>query len=141
MIKSKIRKYSLCEALDKTAALLDEYEAQIIEEFELDSLGDSSEYLHRTGGKIVVEWPDETRNEEGGFEKMVVTTSGLTVYAIYPDDDSHSGYARDVTKLKWGTDVELGKKAITAVANYLYWGYADSWCRRLIDELSVNYKI
>lgn len=141
MIKSNIRKHALCEALNEAATILDEYEAQIIEEFELDSLRDSSRCIRRTGGKIVIDWPDETRSEEGGFEKMVVTTSGLTVYAIYPDDDSHSGYARDVTKLKWGTDVELGKKAITAVANYLYWGYADSWCKRLIDELSVNYKI
>lgn len=135
MLKS-IAKHSLHEAFEETDEILDQYQEQIIEQFELDSDDNPSEFLHRRGDKIVVKWPFESHGEEGGFDKMVVTTHGLEVYASYPNDD-YSEYEDDVTKLEWGTDIELGKKAITAVANYLYWGYADGWCINLINKLSV----
>lgn len=137
MLKSRLVERALREAIEDTNAILDEFEAQIIEEFELDSDGDPSKYIHREGNKIVVEWPFESHGEEGGFDKMTVTTFGLTVYASYPNDD-YSEYEEDVTKLKWGTDTELGKKAITAVCNNLYWGYADRWCINLIKRLKVT---
>lgn len=137
MLKSRLTKHSLREAVEETDSILDEYEAQIIEEFELDSDGDPSKYLHREGDKIVVEWPFESHGEEGGFDKLVVSPFGLIAYASYPNDD-YSDYEEDVTKLKWGNDTELGKKAITAVCNYLYWGYADGWCTDLIDRLRVT---
>lgn len=136
MLKSKIAKHTLHEAFEETDEILDQYQEQIIEQFELDSNDNPSEFLHREGDKIVVEWPFESHGEEGGFDKMVVTTHGLEVHASYPNDD-YSEYSDDVTKLEWGTDIELGKKAITAVANNLYWGYADGWCINLIDKLSV----
>lgn len=135
MLKS-IAKHSLREAFEEIDEILDQYQEQIIEQFELDSDDNPSKFLHRKGDKIVVEWPFESHGEEGGFDKMVVTTHGLEVHASYPNDD-YSEYEDDVTKLEWGTDIELGKKAITAVANNLYWGYADGWCINLINKLSV----
>lgn len=135
MLKS-IAKHSLREAFKETDEILDQYQEQIIEQFELDSNDNPSEFLYRKGDKIVVEWPAEWHSEEGGFDKMVVTTHGLEVHASYPNDD-YSEYEDDVTKLEWGTDIKLGKQAITAVANNLYWGYADGWCIDLINELSV----
>jgi len=135
MIRSKFARRSLYEALKETDDILQEFEEQIIEEFELDTYGDSS-YLYRVGNKIVVKWPAESRGREGGFDKLIVTTHGLEAHASYPDDD-YSEYSDDVTKLEWGTDTELGKKAISAVCNYLYWGYADGWCIKLINKLSV----
>lgn len=132
MLKSKIAKHTLHEAFKETDEILDQYQEQIIEQFELDSNDNPSKFLHREGDKIVVEWPFEFRGEEGRFDRMVVTTHGLEVHASY------SEYEDDVTKLEWGTDIELGKKAITAVANKLYWGYAaDGWCINLINKLSV----
>lgn len=136
MMKSKFARHSLYEAFEKTDAILDDFKEQIIEEFELDADGDPSSYIYRRGDKIIVKWPAESYGQEGGFDKLIVTTHGLEAHASYPDDD-YSEYSDNVTKLEWGTNVKLGKKAITAVCNYLYWGYADRWCVELIDKLSV----
>lgn len=135
MLKS-IAKHSLYEAFEETDKILDQYQKQIIEQFELDSDDNPSEFLHREGDKIVVEWPEELRGTDGGFVKMIVTTHGLEAYASYANED-YSGFDDDVTKLEWGSNTELGKHAITAVANNLYWGYADGWCINLINRLSV----
>lgn len=136
MLRSRFTRRFLREAFEEQNEILDEFEEQIIEEFELDSDGDPSMYLRRKGNKIVVEWPFEAHGENGGFDKMIVTTHGIECYASYPNGD-YSEYTDDVTKLEWGTNVELGKKAITAVCNNLFWGYADGWAIRLIDRLSV----
>lgn len=137
MLKSIIAKHSLRESFEETDEILDQFKEVILEQFELESaFDDVSKVMHRKGNTIVIEWPFESHGEEGGFDKMIVTPHGLEVHASYPNDD-YSEYEDDVTKLEWGTDIELGKKAIMAVADNLYWGYGDGWAINLINKLSV----